>query len=215
MHNWKKEIFSIPNILSLFRLLLIPVYTVLFLRAENPSDYWLAAGVLAVSTLTDMVDGKIARRFHMITNLGKILDPVADKATQCTLLVCLAVRHPVLWYVLALFVAKEGFMLVMGIVNLRRKKMLGGALMSGKICTTILFVSMIILVLFPEVSSGALSLLVALCVVAMLLSFADYFMAYFGKNKRYRIFDLGRKGLLSEGSSSCSRPFLARFRRFF
>ena len=122
MHNWKKEIFSIPNILSLFRLLLIPVYTVLFLRAENPSDYWLAAGVLAVSTLTDMVDGKIARRFHMITNLGKILDPVADKATQCTLLVCLAVRHPVLWYVLALFVAKEGFMLVMGIVNLRRKK---------------------------------------------------------------------------------------------
>lgn len=75
-------------------------------------------------------------------------------------------------------------MLVMGIVNLRRKKMLGGALMSGKICTTILFVSMIILVLFPEVSSGALSLLVALCVVAMLLSFADYFMAYFGKNKK-------------------------------
>ena len=177
MHNWKKEIFSIPNILSLFRLLLIPVYTVLFLRAENPSDYWLAAGVLAVSTLTDMVDGKIARRFHMITNLGKILDPVADKATQCTLLVCLAVRHPVLWYVLALFVAKEGFMLVMGIVNLRRKKMLGGALMSGKICTTILFVSMIILVLFPEVSSGALSLLVALCVVAMLLSFADYLIS--------------------------------------
>ena len=62
--------------------------------------------------------------------------------------------------------------------------MLGGALMSGKICTTILFVSMIILVLFPEVSSGALSLLVAICVVAMLLSFADYFMAYFGKNKK-------------------------------
>ena len=58
-------------------------------------DYWWAAGILAVSTLTDMVDGKIARRFHMVTNLGKILDPVADKATQCTLLVCLAVRHPV------------------------------------------------------------------------------------------------------------------------
>ena len=90
MRNWKKEILSIPNILSLFRLLLIPVYTVLFLRAERPVDYWWAAGILAVSTLTDMVDGKIARRFHMVTNLGKILDPVADKATQCTLLVCLA-----------------------------------------------------------------------------------------------------------------------------
>ena len=144
MRNWKKEILSIPNILSLFRLLLIPVYTVLFLRAERPVDYWWAAGILAVSTLTDMVDGKIARRFHMVTNLGKILDPVADKATQCTLLVCLAVRHPVLWYVLGLFVVKEGFMLVMGIINLRKRKMLNGALMSGKICTTILFVSMII-----------------------------------------------------------------------
>ncbi len=63
---------------------------------------------------------------------GKFLDPVADKATQCTLLVCLAVRHPVLWYVLALFVVKEGFMLVMGLINLRRRKMLNGALMSGK-----------------------------------------------------------------------------------
>ena len=150
MRNWKKEILSIPNILSLFRLLLIPVYTVLFLRAERPVDYWWAAGILAVSTLTDMVDGKIARRFHMVTNLGKILDPVADKATQCTLLVCLAVRHPVLWYVLGLFVVKEGFMLV----------------------------------LYPNVSSGALSLLVSLCVLAMLLSFADYFMAYFGKHKK-------------------------------
>ena len=94
MRNWKKEILSIPNILSLFRLLLIPVYTVLFLRAERPVDYWWAAGILAVSTLTDMVDGKNARRFHMVTNLGKILDPVADTATQCTLLVSLAVRHP-------------------------------------------------------------------------------------------------------------------------
>ena len=184
MRNWKKEILSIPNILSLFRLLLIPVYTVLFLRAERPVDYWWAAGILAVSTLTDMVDGKIARRFHMVTNLGKILDPVADNATQCTLLVCLAVRHPVLWYVLGLFVVKEGFMLVMGIINLRKRKMLNGALMSGKICTTVLFVSMIILVLYPNVSSGALSLLVSLCVLAMLLSFADYFMAYFGKHKK-------------------------------
>ena len=76
------------------------------------------------------------------------------------------------------------FMLVMGIINLRKRKMLNGALMSGKICTTVLFVSMIILVLYPNVSSGALSLLVSLCVLAMLLSFAEYFMAYFGKHKK-------------------------------
>ena len=109
------------------------MYTVLFLRAERPADYWWAAGILAVSTLTDMIDGKIARRVsHGHKFGGKFLDPVADKATQCTLLVCLAVRHPVLWYVLALFVVKEGFMLVMGLINLRRRKMLNGALYERK-----------------------------------------------------------------------------------
>lgn len=186
MHNWKKEILSIPNILSIFRLLLIPVYTVLFLRAETAVDYYLAAGILAVSALTDLIDGKIARRFHMITNLGKILDPVADKATQGTLLICLALRHPVLWYVLALFFVKEGFMLVMGIINLRKKKMLNGALMTGKVCTTVLFISMILLVLFPDISGGATNLLVALCVVCMILSLVDYIVAYLGPNKKVR-----------------------------
>ena len=179
-----KEIFSIPNILSYVRILLIPVFIGVYINAQTPRDYYLAALIILISGLTDFADGQIARRFNMITELGKALDPVADKATQCTLLVCLAVRHPVLWYVLGLFVVKEGFMLVMGIINLRKRKMLNGALMSGKICTTVLFVSMIILVLYPNVSSGALSLLVSLCVLAMLLSFADYFMAYFGKHKK-------------------------------
>lgn len=75
-------------------------------------------------------------------------------------------------------------MLVMGLVNLHRRKMLGGALMSGKICTTVLFVSMIILVLFPDISQGVVNLLVALCVVVMLISLADYMVAYFGKQKK-------------------------------
>ncbi len=184
MHNWKKEIFSVPNLLSLFRILLIPVYTVLYLRAETLRDYYLSAGVLAISTLTDLIDGKIARRFHMITTLGKILDPVADKATQCTLLVCLALRHPVLWYLLGLFVGKELFMLVMGLIHLKRGKMLNGALMAGKVCTTILFVSMILLVLFPNISQGALNFLMVLCAVSMLLSWVDYCVAYFGKNRK-------------------------------
>lgn len=184
MQNWKKEILSIPNLLSLFRILLIPVYTVLFLRAEKLSDYWLAAGILAVSTLTDLVDGKIARRFNMITQLGIVLDPLADKLTQCTMLVCLAVRHPVLWYLFALFTVKETFMLVMGIINLRRKKMLRGALFSGKVCTALLFISMVIMVLLPDISDGLVEFLFFVCMVALLVSFADYFLAYFGKNKK-------------------------------
>ena len=91
--DWKKEFLTIPNLLSLFRLVLIPVYVTLYLRAESVADYFIAAGVLAVSCLTDLIDGKIARPFNMISNTGKILDPLADKATQFTLIVCLLIRR--------------------------------------------------------------------------------------------------------------------------
>jgi len=85
--DWKRDIFTIPNMLSLFRLLLIPVYIVIYLNAQKPADYYLAAAILAVSCLTDLIDGKIARHFNMISTTGQILDPLADKATQLTLII--------------------------------------------------------------------------------------------------------------------------------
>ena len=141
IRSWKKDIFSIPNLLSLFRLLLIPVYATLYLNATQRYQYLLAGVILAVSCLTDMIDGKIARKYNMITTLGKILDPLADKLTQLTLTICLSLKYPVLYPVLGLFVMKELFQLVLGVVFLRKGKMLPGALMAGKVCTTILFVS--------------------------------------------------------------------------
>jgi cardiolipin synthase len=146
--NWKKEILSIPNLLSLFRLALIPVYIAVYLNATEPSHYYLSAGILAVSCLTDLIDGKIARRFNMITTLGILLDPVADKATQFALILCLAVRYPVLWYLVGMFVIKEGFQLIAGSLILRKGKILDGALLTGKICTTVLFVSLIHLTIY-------------------------------------------------------------------
>jgi len=77
--DWKKEIFSIPNLLSIFRLALIPVYVAIYLNARNATDYYLAAAILAVSCLTDMIDGQIARHFNMITTVGKVLDPLAER----------------------------------------------------------------------------------------------------------------------------------------
>ena len=90
--GWRKELLTIPNMLSLFRLSLIPVYIFIYLNATSPRDYFLSGTILAVSCLTDMIDGQIARRFNMITNIGKILDPVADKLTQLALTVCLSVK---------------------------------------------------------------------------------------------------------------------------
>ena len=180
--NWKKDIFTIPNLLSLFRLLLIPVYAAIYLNAAEDSQYILAGFILAVSCLTDMIDGKIARKYNMITTLGKVLDPLADKLTQLTLTICLSLRYPVLYPVLGLFVIKELFQLVLGLVFLRRGKMLPGALMAGKVCTTVLFISLIALVLMPHIHPAAVKVIAAVDTLFLTISFVSYILAYFGRN---------------------------------
>ena len=187
--DWRKEIFTIPNLLSLFRLLLIPVYMVIYLNAREAKDYIIAGVILAVSCLTDLVDGKIARRFHMITTLGKFLDPLADKVTQFTLILCFAIRYPVLWPVLTLFLLKEIFQLVAGIMAANRGYILKGALYSGKICTTILFISFVALVFFPQIPEATVSLIAMVDGVFLMVAFADYFITYLGVKSRFQLLD--------------------------
>lgn len=182
--NWKKEIFSIPNLLSFFRLALIPVYAYIYLNATQTHQYVLAGTIMAVSCLTDMIDGKIARHFNMITTVGKILDPIADKMTQFTLTLCLSLEYPVLMPVLALFVVKEAFQLIAGIFFLRKGRMLPGALMTGKVCTTVLFISLIALVLFPEMNPAVVNVIALTDGVFLAISFLSYVLAYFGKNQK-------------------------------
>jgi cardiolipin synthase len=179
--DWKKEIMTIPNLLSLFRLILIPVYVVMYLNATEPVHYYIAGGILAVSCLTDMVDGQIARRFNMISTVGKVLDPFADKLTQFTLAICLAVQFPVVWIMVCLIFVKEIFQLVAGIIAFRKGKMLTGALMAGKVCTAILFLSLIVMVLTPPqiLTNQIVSIVTIIDVVFLLISFTSYALAYY------------------------------------
>ena len=187
--DWKKEIFTIPNLLSMFRLVLIPVYVIIYLNADTKEDYLLAAVILAVSCLTDLADGKIARHFNMISNVGKVLDPIADKATQLALIVCLAVHYPLLWIVIGLFVLKEGFQLIAGLVTLRKGRMLDGALMSGKVCTTILFISLIVMVLIPELPQTVVNVIVIVDSIFMVIAFVDYARVYFTNGAKIKDID--------------------------
>ena len=186
--NWKKEILTIPNMLSIFRIALIPVYLHIYLNADSPDDYTAAAVILAVSCLTDMVDGKIARKFNMVSNLGKLLDPVADKLTQLALMICLSLQHRALRFLLMVFLIKEFFQFFAMIASLRQGKALDGALMTGKISTTVLFGSLTLMVLCPNLQEKTVNILAGVSLVFLLLAFADYVRAYFGKNKK--IYDL-------------------------
>ncbi len=170
----KKDWLSIPNILSLIRLILIPVFAWVYLTAGDSDDYYLAAIIVVASGLTDFLDGAIARKFNMITELGKFLDPLADKLTQGTLFLCLAIRHPLMWLLLALWALKDGFMGIMGLVLLKKKHTkLDGAKWYGKVCTAIIYLVVLILLFFPTVFpplSVPANLLILICAGAMLLS---------------------------------------------
>ena len=155
--DWKKDLFTIPNWLSFFRLVLIPVYVSIYLKAEDMVDYAIAAGILAVSCLTDMIDGKIARHFNMTSTIGKVA---------------------------ALFVLKEGFQLVAGILAFRHGKMLSGALITGKICTCVLFVSLIVLVLMPDLRPAIINGITIVDGGFMLVSFVHYALVYFKKSPK-------------------------------
>ena len=184
IRDWKKEIFTIPNMLSMFRLVLIPVYVYIYLNATDNYHYSIAAGILAVSCLTDLVDGKIARKYNMISNLGKLLDPIADKATQLSLMICLAHMSHALQALLLLFLVKESFQLIALLLNFRKGKMLDGALLSGKISTTVLFIGLIVLVLCPWLEEFWIDVITVVCGVFMLIAFVDYVRAYYGRNKK-------------------------------
>ena len=188
--NWKKEILTIPNLLSLFRLVLIPIYVTIYINATLPAHYYIAGAILAVSCLTDLIEGKIARHFNMVSTLGKILDPLADKATQFTLILCLVIEYPVLWLIVGLFVLKEGFQLIAGLLTLRKGKMLTGALISGKICTTVLFISLIVIVLMPNLNENVVGIIAAIDGVFMLISFIDYARTYYKKAPMIRSLDI-------------------------
>ena len=189
--NWKKEIFTIPNMLSLFRLALIPLYISLYLSARDATDYYVAAAILAVSCLTDLIDGQIARRFNMISTVGKVLDPFADKVTQFTLVVCLAIRYQIvtLWVLMGLIFVKEIFQLVAGIINYNKGRMLKGAQISGKICTTILFISLILLVMLPDIGNTAVVWITVVDIVFLLIAFADYALVYLKKDSKFQVLD--------------------------
>ena len=171
MKDLFKGCLTIPNLLSVIRIVLIPVFAVLFL-----GDHQIAALiVLAVSGLTDLFDGKIARRFNQVSALGKILDPVADKLTQITIAVILFILFRnadstlinAFGWVFLVFLIKEAVMVIGGLVMLLMNIRPGAAEMPGKVATAAFYGIMILIIGFgPEVGafrSLLLSLLQAIC----------------------------------------------------
>lgn len=171
----KKQILTIPNLMSVVRLALIPLFVWLYSAKEA---YKWAVAVLLLSGATDILDGIVARKFHMVSDFGKILDPVADKLTQAAVILCLAAKHPWMIALILLFAAKELVMAVLGYVAIQKKGTVHGAKWYGKANTVLLYAVMMALILFPQMPEMLANTLILLCGISMLLSLAMYMQFY-------------------------------------
>ena len=165
--EWK---WNIPNVLSLVRIALIPVFMVLYMTGH---DNW-AFVALAASGLTDVLDGFIARRFNQITDCGKLLDPLSDKLTQVAVVVALTTEYPELVPLAILCLVKEACQAIGGIILLRRRHAVRGSKWFGKLSTVVFYGCMLALVLFPEMNNVVEWILIAAAGLAMLLAFVGY-----------------------------------------
>lgn len=161
------KLLTIPNALSLLRLLMIPCFVRMYLVRE---DMLGTALILLLSGLTDTLDGFIARRFDMISNLGKALDPVADKLTQIAMTACLVWRFPHMWLVLGALCVKELFVLVSSLMAIHRIENVLPSDWHGKMTTTALYAAMIAHLIFPEMPGQLSDGLICICTAMILLS---------------------------------------------
>ncbi len=184
LSNWK----TIPNYISFVRILLIPVFAVLF---YNDQLIW-ALVVVVLSGLTDFVDGKIARKFNQVSELGKLLDPLADKLTQITLAILLFIEFnecndatmKTFSWIFLIFLVKEAIFVVGAVIMLSLGMIPSAAEIYGKVATFVFYGVMVVLFLFgPEVGvfsnfftlpSVACIVLVVISAILTLVAFVSY-----------------------------------------
>lgn len=169
-HAKNRRLLTIPNLLSILRIGMIP-YIYWLYRAAHPLA---CAGMLLLSGMTDLLDGWYARRFDAITDLGKILDPIADKLTVAAVLFMLVSDHPALSVPMLLLVVKELVMAITGMMAVARTSMVPGALWHGKATTALLYATMFVHIIWQEIPYAASNMMAAACTGLMLLSLTLY-----------------------------------------
>lgn len=136
---------QIPNVLTVLRFLLIPIIIILAVK----EDYILTIVFLTISGLTDILDGAIARKYNFISDFGKLMDPLADKATQISLLTILFIKGAISIWILVIVVLKE-FCMVSGASFLYGKELVVSSKWYGKLATVLLYVAMVISLLLQQ-----------------------------------------------------------------
>ena len=173
---------NIPNILTIFRLILVPVYIAAF--ATEGSSKELAAIIFIIASITDVLDGYIARKYNMTTRVGQLLDPLSDKLMQLTVVITLLISGMLpLWFVVLLGV-KE-LLMISGGIFLYAKKTYVKSNIFGKLNTIVLFFALV-LIFFTHTSELTSNIVLGVSAAFNILAIVSYFNIYFVKQSRYK-----------------------------
>ncbi|MFQ9516667.1 MAG: CDP-alcohol phosphatidyltransferase family protein [Eubacterium sp.] len=175
-----REYFSVPNLMGYFRIILVAVYMVLFYNSLDGGAYWPVIATIVLSGITDFFDGKIARKFNMVTEWGKMLDPIADKITIGAIILSLTFKYKIVIAMVVFYVIKEGFMAMAGLYSIKKGHKIEGAMWYGKVCTFVTYVILIALLLFPQMPIRTVDILVVADMVIMVFTLVNYII-YYGK----------------------------------
>jgi len=175
---------NVPNTLSFIRLLLIPVFCFFFL--SGPEYYVYAGLALALSALSDLFDGYFARKLNQITELGKLLDPVADKLTLGAVVVCMWLRfhneYPIVTPLFSILILKEALMAIGGMIVIRSAGRMVSSEWWGKAGTAVFYACMLGIVLTSvydcggEHRSAIIIALIVLPALVMIFALVRYFI---------------------------------------
>ena len=168
---------NVPNLLSLLRLAMVPVFAAVFFLPDPSARSW-AAGVYALAFVTDIADGWIARHFHQVTRLGRILDPLADKLMTFTVIVCITAAGIIPLWAVVVFFLKEAAMGVGALSMYHKTEDVIPSNWLGKVSTGVFFVVCAALVLFPGIPSSWATGLITLALVLTILAFVSYLLQY-------------------------------------
>lgn len=170
---------NVPNILSIIRLCMVPLYVIVYFSGMEHAHLW-AVVVYALASITDGLDGYLARKNNCITNLGKVLDPLGDKMLTSAVLICLLIDKIIPGWLVLIVLAKEALMGIGGLVIHRRAKVeIPPSNYIGKTATVLFFVTCAILMLF-DVDRVVAASLVGLAVAVSLAAFVSYLRRFIG-----------------------------------
>ncbi|MDD6626934.1 MAG: CDP-diacylglycerol--glycerol-3-phosphate 3-phosphatidyltransferase [Lachnospiraceae bacterium] len=169
---------NLPNKLTLFRVILIPFFVLFMLVDITAYDKWIALAIFIVASLTDLLDGKIARKYNLVTNFGKFMDPLADKLLVCSALICLVALTKIPAWIVIIIIAREfiisGFRLIAsdnGVVI--------AASYWGKFKTTFQMVMICLMIADIEAISLITTVVMWIALILTIVSLVDYLI----KNK--------------------------------